>query len=80
MACADREFSPNHYLGARNGSFYVLAAERERKLLSQIELGSAISSTATAANGVVYVATMNRLYALERQSGPVEPQDKKSLP
>jgi hypothetical protein len=33
-------------------------------LLSEIELGSPISGTATPANGVVYVTTMNRLYAV----------------
>jgi len=55
------------YLGTRNGSFYVLAAERQKKLLSAIDLGPPISSTATAANGVLYVATMTHLYALQEQ-------------
>jgi outer membrane protein assembly factor BamB len=54
------------YLGTRDGSFYVFAARREKQLLSAIDLGSPISSTATAANGVLYVATMKRLYALGR--------------
>ncbi len=52
------------YLGTRGGTFYVFAASKEKKLLSTIELGQPISSTATAANGVLYVATMNRLFAL----------------
>jgi len=52
------------YLGTRGGSFYVFAANREKKVLSTIELVQPISATATAANGVLYVATMNRLYAL----------------
>jgi len=55
------------YLGTRSGTFYVFAASREKKVLSTIDLSRPISSTATAANGVVYVATMNRLYAV-RQS------------
>ena len=55
------------YLGTRSGAFYVFAAAREKKLLSTIELDRPISSTATADNGVLYIATMNRLYAL-RQS------------
>jgi hypothetical protein len=33
-------------------------------VLSRIPLGSPISATAVAANGVLYVATMNRLYAI----------------
>ncbi|MGH7967420.1 MAG: PQQ-binding-like beta-propeller repeat protein, partial [Limisphaerales bacterium] len=52
------------YIGTRSGKFYVFAASREKKLLSEIDLGNPISSTAAAANGVLYVATMNRLYAI----------------
>ena len=55
------------YLGTRSGTFYVFAASKEKKVLSTIDLGQPISSTATAANGVLYVATMTRLYAV-RQS------------
>ncbi len=54
------------YVGTRSGDFYVFAASREKKLLSSLELGSPISATATAANGVLYVATMNRLFALKQ--------------
>jgi outer membrane protein assembly factor BamB len=54
------------YLGTRSGAFYVFAASREKRLLSTLELGRPISATAAAANGVLYVATMNRLYALRR--------------
>ena len=52
------------YVGTRGGSFYVFEVGREKKLLSEVELGQPISGTATAANGVVYVATMNQLYAI----------------
>ena len=55
------------FLGTRSGSFYVFAASKDKQVLSTIELGHPVSSTATAANGVLYVATMNRLYAV-RQS------------
>jgi len=53
------------YLGTRSGSFYVFAASKDKKLLSSCEFGQPISSTAAAANGVLYVATMNRLYAVK---------------
>jgi outer membrane protein assembly factor BamB len=52
------------YLGTRAGIFYVFAASREKRLLCTVELGSPVSATAAAANGVLYLATMNRLYAL----------------
>jgi len=53
------------YVGTRRGAFLVLAASREKRVLSEINLGEAISSTAVAANGVLYVTTMSRLYAVQ---------------
>lgn len=57
------------YLGTRSGDFYVFAARKEKKVLAEIELGSPVSSTTTAANGVLCVATMNNLYAVKRGAG-----------
>ena len=57
------------FLGTRSGAFYVFAATQEKRLLSTTEFDSPISSTATAANGVLYVTTMNRLYAVRRRDG-----------
>jgi outer membrane protein assembly factor BamB len=54
------------YFATRNGEFLVFAAQREKKLLSEISLGSPISATPIAANGVLYVATMRQLYALQQ--------------
>jgi outer membrane protein assembly factor BamB len=54
------------YFGTRAGKFYIFEASREKKLLSTIDLGSPVSSTCAAANGVLYVATMNRLYAVRQ--------------
>ena len=51
------------YLGTRSGAFYVFASSKEKNVLSTVELGDPISATATAANGVLYVATMRHLYA-----------------
>jgi len=52
------------YLGTRGGTYYVFAARREKRVLSTLDLGYPVSSTAVAANGTLYVATMNRLYAV----------------
>lgn len=57
------------YIGNRRGEFLIFAAQREKRLLASIPLGSPIHSTATAANGTLYVATMNRLYAIHRGAG-----------
>ena len=56
------------YVGARNGQLRVFAAGREAKLLATVELGSAMSGTPTAANGVLFVATASRLYAVANAS------------
>jgi outer membrane protein assembly factor BamB len=59
------------YAGTRRGEFVVLAASKEKRLISAVHLGegddSKINGTATAANGVLYVPTMSRLYALEKK-------------
>ena len=52
------------YFATRSGELLVFAEDREKKLLQEILLGDSISSTPVAANGVLYVATMNRLYAV----------------
>jgi len=54
------------YLGTRAGMFYVFAASTEKKLLSTIQMGNPISATATAANGVLYIATMTQLFAVRK--------------
>lgn len=52
------------YAGNRRGELVILAAGREKKVLSTANLGDPISCTPCAANGVVYVSTMTHLYAL----------------
>jgi outer membrane protein assembly factor BamB len=55
------------YVGTNRGDFWVLAAGREKKVISMVKLDSNTSSTPVAANGVLYVATMRKLYALQKQ-------------
>jgi outer membrane protein assembly factor BamB len=53
------------YVGTRRRDFWVLAASREKQVLSSIRLKDPIHGTTVAANGVLYVATMKELYAVE---------------
>ena len=53
------------YVGTRRRDFWVLAAGREKKVISTVRLDSAIAASPVAANGVLYVTTMKKLYALE---------------
>ena len=56
------------YAGTRRGQFVVLAAAREKRLLAKVDVDDPVNGTATAANGVLYVATMKNLFALSRGS------------
>lgn len=53
------------YIGSQRGDFLVFAAGKEKKLLAEIDLGSSVSATAVAANGVLYVASQTHLYAVQ---------------
>ncbi len=52
------------YAGTRQGVFWIMEAGRQKKVLSSVRLDSPVHGTPIAANGVLYVASMNRLYAL----------------
>lgn len=54
------------YIGTRRGDFWVLATGKEKRVLSYIRLNAPVISTCVAANGTLYVGTMNRLYALRK--------------
>ena len=56
------------YVGTRRRDFWVLAASKTKKVISSIALDSPTNSTPTAANGVLYIATMKKLYAVKESS------------
>jgi hypothetical protein len=51
------------YAGDEDGDFVVLAAAKEKKLLSETNLPSPVYSTPIVANGVIYVSCNTHLYA-----------------
>lgn len=53
------------YVGSRGRDFCILAASKEKKVVSSVEFPARVSSTPVAANGTLYVATMERLYAIQ---------------
>lgn len=53
------------YFGTRSGEFWVFRASKQKEVLSSVAFEHPISATAAAANGVLYVATMTTLYALQ---------------
>ncbi len=52
------------YAGARNGDFTIVSADKEERELFATRFPDAIHGTPTAANGVLYVSTLSRLYAI----------------
>ncbi len=52
------------YLGNEDCVMTILKAGRELELLAEVEFAGPLYSSAIAANGVVYVATMTHLYAI----------------
>lgn len=55
------------YFATRRGEFLVFVASREKRPLTELDLEQPIISTPIAANGVLYVATMSRLYAIQQR-------------
>jgi len=58
------------YAGSRGHDFWILAADKAKRVLASIEFDAPIATTPVAANGVLYVATLERLYALEQTTAP----------
>ena len=51
------------YAGDEDGDFVVMEASRDKKLISETNLGAPVYSTPVVANGVIYVASNTHLFA-----------------
>jgi len=54
----------NVYLGDEDGDVAILKAGKEKKLTPQMNMGSSVYSTPVPANGVLFIANRNQLWAL----------------
>lgn len=52
------------YFGSRRGEVLIFEASKTKNLMFETKLDSEINATPVAANGVLYLATMNYLYAI----------------
>jgi outer membrane protein assembly factor BamB len=52
------------YLGDEDGDVSVLAAGKEKKILAENTLGGSVYSSVVPANGVIFLTSRNRLFAL----------------
>ena len=61
------------YVGDEDGDLTVLAASKEKKVLSECNLGAPVYSTPVVANGTIYVASNTHLYAFgDTAKNPVQ--------
>lgn len=52
------------YLGDEDGDVAILAAAREKKVIAEINMGSSVYCTPIPANGALFIANRNQLFAL----------------
>jgi len=55
------------YIGDENEHINIFAHGRQKKVINVVEMGEPIYATPIAANGVLYVATKSKLYALAEE-------------
>jgi outer membrane protein assembly factor BamB len=55
------------YLGDEDGDVVVLQAGTEEKVLAEMNMGSSVYSSVVPANGVLFVASRNQLFALRQE-------------
>jgi outer membrane protein assembly factor BamB len=58
------------YAGDEDGDFVVLAATKDKKVLSETNLGGPVYSTPVVANGTIFVSNSTHLYALGNSANP----------
>jgi len=64
------------YVGDEDGDFVVLAATKEKKILSETNLGAPVYGTPVVANGVLYFQSNTHLFAFhdETRAGSDQPE------
>ncbi len=55
------------FAGSRGSDFWILKEGSELQVLHSVNLDSPIHSTPVAANGILFIATMNKLYAIKQK-------------
>jgi outer membrane protein assembly factor BamB len=61
------------FCGDEDGDFVCFASSKEKKVLSEVNMGAPIYSTPIVANGAMYVGTQTHLYVIAEGAKPVTP-------
>jgi outer membrane protein assembly factor BamB len=59
------------YIGDEDGDLCILAASKEKKVLSEVNFGAPIYSTPIVANGIMYIGSQTHLFAIAEGAKPV---------
>jgi outer membrane protein assembly factor BamB len=59
------------YCGDEDGDMLVFASAKEKKILSEVNMGASILSTPVVANGTIFIATQTHLFAIGDTGKPV---------
>jgi Na+-transporting NADH:ubiquinone oxidoreductase subunit NqrA len=54
------------YLGDEDGDVTVFQHGREKKVLSEVNMGSSVYSTVVTSNGAMFIMTRNNLFAIQQ--------------
>jgi outer membrane protein assembly factor BamB len=55
------------YLGDEDGDVAVLRAGKKKEVLGEMNMGAAVYTTTVAHNGVIFIASRESLYAIEKK-------------
>jgi outer membrane protein assembly factor BamB len=61
------------YVGDEDGDFVVLASDKTKKVLSEVNMGSPVYSTPIVANGTLFLGTQTHLFAIAEGAKATEP-------
>ena len=53
-------------MGDEDGNVVVFAAGKEEKIINTMEMGGSVYTTPVAANGVLFISTREKLYAIQQ--------------
>ena len=67
------------YLGDEDGDVVIMAEGKEKKVITEINMGSSVYSTPVPANGVLFISNRNQLYALSEAPATAKPASATSL-
>jgi outer membrane protein assembly factor BamB len=67
------------YLGDEDGDIVVLKAGKTKQVLQEVNMGSSVYTTPVAQDGVLYIATRSKLFAIQEGTGK-KPEAPKPAP